>query len=305
MKEELKEKNYVIRNLLNRIKTNNCVIFPKMSMTNDDESYIGTSSESTMENENQNLINLNEDINTQSENNLNNTHSVNSICINESLITQDEISLHEQHNDIKTCNNTYDENINKQLTTIRQIQHDDYLKTKTQETSTETNQTNKWPAGTILIASDSICGGLDEKRLSKNNKAKVRCFPGATINNMFYYLKPLLQKKPDYIILHVSTNDVITKTSDIILNELMELQSHIENTLPSCTVIISEPTIRLDIAKASLTIKQINEKLRNMNINMLRNDNITANHISKKGLHLNAKGTGRLALNIITCIRYL
>ena len=43
-----------------------------------------------MENENQNLINLNEDINNQSENNLNNTHSVDSICINESLIAQDE-----------------------------------------------------------------------------------------------------------------------------------------------------------------------------------------------------------------------
>ena len=54
----------------------------------------------------------------------------------------------------------------------------------------------------------------------------------------------------------------------------MELKSHIENTLPSCTVIISEPTIRLDSAKG-LTIKHINEKLRNMNINMLRNDNIT------------------------------
>ena len=86
----------------------------------------------------------------------------------------------------------------------------------------------------VLIASVSICGGLDEKRLSKNNTAKVRCFPGATINNMFYYTKPLLEKKPDYIILHVSTNDAITKTSDIILNELMELKSHIENTLLSC-----------------------------------------------------------------------
>ena len=115
LKEELKEKNDIIRNLLNHIKTNNCVIFPKMSMTNDGESYIETSSESTMENENQNLINLNEDINNQSKNNLNNIHSVNSICINESLITQDEISLHEQHNDIKTRNNTYDENIKQTI----------------------------------------------------------------------------------------------------------------------------------------------------------------------------------------------
>ena len=111
------------------------------------------------------------------------------------MLTQDEISLHEQHNDIKTRNNTYDENINKQLTTIRQIQHDDYLKTKTQETSRETNQTHKWPAGTVLIASDSICGGLDEKRLSRNNKAKVRCFPGATINKHVLLFETIIREK--------------------------------------------------------------------------------------------------------------
>ena len=63
--------------------------------------------------------------------------------------------------------------------------------------------------------------------------------------------------------------------SEVILNELMELKSHIENTLPSCVLIISEPTIRLDSAKASLTIKHINEKLRTSNRNVIRNGNIT------------------------------
>ena len=168
----------------------------------------------------------------------------------------------------------------------------------------ETMETHNWPTGTVLIASDTICGGLDKKRLSRKNKVKVRCFPGATINNMFHYLKPLLEKKLDYRILHVSTNDAITKTSEVILNELMELKLHIENMLPSCVVIISQPTIRLDSAKASLTIKHINEKLCTSNINVMRNGK-TTNHISKKGLHLNVRGTGRLALNIITHIRHL
>ena len=120
---------------------------------------------------------------------------------------------------------------------------------------------------------------------------------------MFHYLKPLLEKKPDYVILHVSTNDAITKTSEV--KWINGIKVAIENTLPSCVVIISEPTIRLDSAKASLTIKHINEKLRTSNINVMRNGNITTDHISKKGLHLNAKGTGRLALNIITHIRHL
>ena len=82
LKEEIKEKDYIIRNLLNRIKSNHCVILPK-SMTNDEDSYVETSSEFTTEKEDQNLlINLNDDINNQSENNSNNSQLDNSIGSN-------------------------------------------------------------------------------------------------------------------------------------------------------------------------------------------------------------------------------
>ena len=46
-------------------------------------------------------------------------------------------------------------------------------------------------------------------------RVKVRSFPDATINDMYYYLNPLLGKQPDYVILHVSTNDAISMTSDV------------------------------------------------------------------------------------------
>ena len=82
------------------------------------------------------------------------------------------------------------------------------------------------------------------------NKVKVKCFPGATINNVFHYLKPLLEKKPDYVSLHVSTNDAITKT-------LMELKLHIENTLPSCVVIILEPTNKILTAQKQVSQSNI------------------------------------------------
>ena len=82
-------------------------------------------------------------------------------------------------------------------------------------------ETHKWPTGTVLIVSDSICGGLDEKRLSRKDKIKVRCFPGGTINNNVSLFKIDIREKPDYVILHVTTNDAITKTSEVILNELM------------------------------------------------------------------------------------
>ena len=79
-----------------------------------------------------------------------------------------------------------------------------------------------------------------------------------------------------------------------------------QHCLPSCIILISsEPIIRRDDAKASFTIKNLIDKLRKLNIKQIFNGNITTDHISKKGLHLNAKGTGRLALNITTNIRRL
>ena len=51
--------------------------------------------------------------------------------------------------------------------------------------------------------------GIDEKRMSSKRIIKVTKFPGATISDMYHYLIPLLGKKPDHVILHVSINDVI------------------------------------------------------------------------------------------------
>ena len=46
--------------------------------------------------------------------------------------------------------------------------------------------------------------GIDEKRISKRDrKVKVRNIPEATIDDMYDYIKPLLKKYPDNIILHV------------------------------------------------------------------------------------------------------
>ena len=113
LKEEIREKNYIIRSLLNQIN----VILQK-SMTKNKESCVETSSEFPIENVNENLlINLNDGITNQ--NNLKNSQLDNAIGINVSLSTQDEISINEQHNDREDCNNTYDEiRMNEQLITI-------------------------------------------------------------------------------------------------------------------------------------------------------------------------------------------
>ena len=57
LKSELNEKNYIIRNLLNRLKDERCIIFPNsVSMAKGLEPYIETSSVCSNVTSNQNLL---------------------------------------------------------------------------------------------------------------------------------------------------------------------------------------------------------------------------------------------------------
>ena len=58
---------------------------------------------------------------------------------------------------------------------------------------------------------------------------------------MYYYLVPLLRKRPDKIILHVGTNDVSHIKADEMLEELRKLKSSILEMLPSVKIILSAP----------------------------------------------------------------
>ena len=166
------------------------------------------------------------------------------------------------------------------------------------------NSTHEWPPNTCLIVGDSILNNLDEKRLSKGNvTVKVRSFPGCTVEDMHYYIEPLLRKKPSQIILHVSTNDAPYKSSDDILTSILLLKSAISNQLPTATIIISQPTIRYDNSLAKVTIRNLNGKLRQLKIMMVDNSNIDVDQLSKKGLHLSKWGTSRLAMNFLSIMR--
>ena len=45
--------------------------------------------------------------------------------------------------------------------------------------------------------------GIVERRMSSKQVSKVRKFRGPTINDMYHYLIPLLEKKTDHVILDV------------------------------------------------------------------------------------------------------
>ena len=98
---------------------------------------------------------------------------------------------------------------------------------------------------------------LDEQWLSTSMKrtVKVRSFPGSPVEQMYRNVEPLLKKKnPDIIVSHVGTNDAVDKTSDSIVDNILKLKHYMELQLPDTEIIISCPIIRIDNAKASLTI---------------------------------------------------
>ena len=140
-----------------------------------------------------------------------------------------------------------------------------------------------------------------KKRLSKNRLVKVHDFRGATLADINHHIIPILKKKPDVVILHVGTNDSVSRTSREVLDDLLQLKSAITKTLPNCQVIFSQPSLRVDNGKAALTLHRLNEhfsELKNFS-DVVNNSNIKVKHIGQKGLHFKPKGKSRLALNFI------
>ena len=176
--------------------------------------------------------------------------------------------------------------INDQLQAVRKKIHRDFVNNKDSQSNKKDdkipdnkmvmhvpfspqmdNPNHLWSKGTWTIVGDSIISGLDEKLLSKKNPVKVRSFPGSTVEDMFFNLVPIMKKKPDFIILHVGTNDAANSTS------------------------------KSNSCKASLTVRKLRELIVNLNIDVVDNVNIVSKHLGVKGLHLKPNGTGRLALN--------
>ena len=75
------------------------------------------------------------------------------------------------------------------------------------------------------------------------------------------------------------------------------LKTNISKQLPKCRIVLPKPTIRHDHGKANLTIQNVNKHLENLELEYNDNNNINAEHLEQKGLHLNPTGKGRLALN--------
>ena len=73
---------------------------------------------------------------------------------------------------------------------------------------------------------------------------------------MFHCLVPLLEKMPDYVLLHVGTNDAMDYEASAIVKKILQIKEFIKQRVPNCKVIISRPIKRHD-NDASRVIEEV------------------------------------------------
>ena len=98
---------------------------------------------------------------------------------------------------------------------------------------------------------------IDETRMPRKFRVKVRPFSGAKTEDMFHCLAPLLEKTSDYTILHVGTNDAIDYEASDIVKKILQVRIFIKLGEPNCKVIISRTIKRHDNDNASREIEEL------------------------------------------------
>ena len=126
--------------------------------------------------------------------------------------------------------------------------------------------------------------GLDEQKMSSKCVVKVRKFPGATKDDMYYYLMLLLQKQPDNVILHVGTSGPSFCNSSEIVNNILKLKSFISQKWPNVNIILSKPIMRSDTATGKATIEEVNKQLNDFDFDMMDNKNLSRAHLNGRRL---------------------
>ena len=93
----------------------------------------------------------------------------------------------------------------------------------------------------------------------------------------------------------MGTNNASLKNAnpDQILNALLDFKKGIEDQIPECIFVLSMPTKRFDNEKLGKIIESLN-KISNLEIETVNNNNLCRGDIGRKELHLNARGTNKL-----------
>ena len=190
-----------------------------------------------------------------------------------------------------------------QVTQISQGQAQATQATQTGQGQTQATQIgtgNTFSRSSTDIAGDSIINNVMGWRMSTSTeRVSVKSYSGATVEDMFYHIKPTLSHSPDKIILQIGTNNLKKDNPDVICKKIEELCNIIRKDCPKTKIALSEITPRNDFKDARNAREQVNNKLQSLcnsqNFTFISHPTILDDSLNGGGVHLNRKGTALLS----------
>ena len=158
----------------------------------------------------------------------------------------------------------------------------------------------------VLVVGDSHIKRIrrnDCNKELKNRKAIFRSFSGASTNQLDHYiLLPLVDNKPDAVIIHVVTNDTLTNANhEEIARNIIKIGLNCKNYGVN-DVVISSVLVKKN-PNLNALIRRVNDLLRDLcsmnGFGYICNDAITTEYLWKDGIHLQDLGTNILSPNFI------
>lgn len=159
----------------------------------------------------------------------------------------------------------------------------------------------------VVILGDSMIKSVQGWKMSKAKRVISRCFPGSTVKDMVHYVKPTLERNPDELIIHVGTNDLVSKDAETVIKEMTNLASQVRSQCSNTKITFSSIIARNDEKVCDSKVQKVNDMMKQSaiknNWSFIDNSNITKDCLNQGGLHLNKKGSGKLIMNLITYIK--
>lgn len=165
----------------------------------------------------------------------------------------------------------------------------------------------------VYILGDSMVkhvqGWEINRKLDYQQNVYVRQFSGAKTKCMNDYVKPCTRENdPDHIIFHVGTNDIpSTKTPECIAQSISDLAKSVLSE--NCNVSVSNIIPRND--QWNNKVREVNDCLarlcKNENISLIDHSRsiVPRKHLNSGKLHLNVRGTNKLRDNFVKYIKDL
>ena len=162
--------------------------------------------------------------------------------------------------------------------------------------------TNSFVKADILIVGDSMIKSLKPKRLNRSTNKKVICctMRGAKIEDLAEKVQDLSTKHcVNRVVFHAGTNN-IDDSPDTVVSKISSLCETVHPIKVTVSSIIHRRNQSLLQKKR---LEEVNELLKSIssqkNWGYIDNRNITLDKLASDGVHLNQRGVGSLAKNII------